>query len=140
MVYSGPEWMGPRCRRISIFLSIFDIHVQNAPIEGKVELLCHSPGQYLNAMNPESAVQNENVLIKMRDSAGKTIGIRLIAGLIARRIVPWVREGEKIAKGERIGLIQFGSRVDLYLPLEAEILIQQGEKVRGGETPLAKMQ
>ncbi len=138
--YSGPEWMGPRCRRISIFLSIFDIHVQNAPIEGKVELLCHSPGQYLNAMNPESAVQNENVLIKMRDSAGKTIGIRLIAGLIARRIVPWVREGEKIAKGERIGLIQFGSRVDLYLPLEAEILIQQGEKVRGGETPLAKMQ
>jgi phosphatidylserine decarboxylase len=133
--------MGGRCRRLSIFLSVFDVHVQQAPVAGTVTLVKHNPGQFLNALKTESATHNENVLIGLRttQAGGPMIGVRLLAGLIARRILPWLTPGETVAQGERISLIQFGSRVDLYLPLSAEITVQLGQRVRGGETVVARL-
>lgn len=134
-----PEFMGGNCRRISMFLSVFNVHVQNAPVGGKIVHLRHHPGEFLNAIKTESAAHNENVLLGIESSerAGEKIGVRLIAGLIARRIVPWVAIGDAPARGERISLIQFGSRVDLYLPPAATIKVKLGDKVIGGETIMA---
>ena len=99
----------------------------------------HAPGQYLNAMRADSAQFNENVLIGIEaaDPRGEKIGVRLIAGLIARRIIPWVSVGETPTRGERMSLIQFGSRADVYLPKRAKINVKLGDKVVGGETILA---
>ena len=136
-----PEFMGGECQRISIFLSVFNVHVQNAPLTGRIAFLKHSPGQYLNAMRADSAKYNENVLIGMEagEPMGAKIGVRLIAGLIARRIIPWVAQNEIVQRGERISLIQFGSRVDVYLPMNAKIKAQIGDCVVGGESILAEL-
>ncbi|MBI3416031.1 MAG: phosphatidylserine decarboxylase family protein [Verrucomicrobia bacterium] len=133
------EVLGGPCRRVSIFLSVIDVHVQNAPIAGTVTLVKHTPGQFLNALNTESAIHNENVLVAFdsRERAGEKIGVRLIAGLIARRIVPFVEMNDAVERGERISLIQFGSRCDLYLPMSAKIQIKLGDHVKGGETIIA---
>lgn len=134
-----PEFLGGECQRISIFLSVFDVHVQNAPLTGRIAFFKHSPGQYLNAMRADCAQYNENVLIGIEagEPMGTRIGVRLIAGLIARRIVPWVAQNDIVQRGERISLIQFGSRVDVYLPGNAKIRAQLGDRVVGGETVLA---
>jgi phosphatidylserine decarboxylase len=131
--------MGGECQRISIFLSVIDIHVQYAPATGRVGWFKHTPGQYVNAMRADSAQFNENVLIGLHvvEPPGTKIGVRLIAGLIARRIVPWVDEGDTVQRGERISLIQFGSRVDVYLPRHAKVKINLGDRVIGGETVIA---
>ena len=131
--------MGGECQRISMFLSVMNVHVQNAPVGGKVTYLRYTEGDFLNAMRTECALHNENVLIGFEavDPAGVKIGVRLIAGAIARRIVPWVALGDEVARGERISLIQFGSRVDVYLPLTAKIKVKVGDRVVGGETVLA---
>ncbi len=136
-----PEFIGGECRRISIFLSVFNVHVQNAPLTGRIAWFKHSPGQYLNAMRADCAKYNENVLIGIEagEPPGAKIGVRLIAGLIARRIVPWVAQHDAVQRGERISLIQFGSRVDVYLPLNARIKVQLGERVVGGESILAEL-
>jgi phosphatidylserine decarboxylase len=146
-----PEFMGGECQRVSIFLSVFNIHVQNAPVTGRVAYFKHTPGLYINAMSADSAKFNENVLIGIEDAdnfkrsmgfqqtesmEGK-IGVRLIAGLIARRIVPWISQNDAVHRGERISLIQFGSRVDVYLPKRAKIKVNLGDKVIGGETVIA---
>jgi len=133
------EFMGGECRRVSIFLSVFDVHVQCAPTTGRVAYFKHTPGQYVNAMRIDSAQFNENVLIGIDsfDPRDEKIGVRLIAGLIARRIVPWISENDPVQRGERISLIQFGSRVDIYLPLRAKIKVNLGEKAVGGETVIA---
>lgn len=133
------EFMGGECRRISIFLSVFDVHVQNAPLTGRIALMKHTPGQYLNAMRADCAQFNENVLIGIEsvEPLGAKVGVRLIAGLIARRIVPFIAVNDAVRRGERISLIQFGSRADVYLPLAAKIKCQLGDKVAGGQTVLA---
>jgi len=133
------EFMGGECRRISIFLSVFDVHVQNAPVKGRVAFFKHSPGQYLNAMRADCAQFNENVLIGIEsvDPRDTKVGVRLIAGLIARRIVPFVAQNDVMLRGERISLIQFGSRVDVYLPMHAKVKVQLGDRVVGGLTVLA---
>lgn len=133
------DFMGGECRRVSIFLSVFDVHVQNAPVTGRVSFFKHTPGRYLNAMKTDSAKFNENLLLGLDASEppGEKIGVRLIAGLIARRIVPWVTQNDAVQRGERISLIQFGSRVEIYLPLRAKIRIKVGDRVRGGETVVA---
>lgn len=133
------EIMGGACRRVSIFLSVVDVHVQNAPIAGQILLIKHTAGQFLNALNTESAIHNENVLIGFASSEkpGEKIAVRLIAGLIARRIVPWVKFEENVARGERISLIQFGSRVDIYMPLSATVKVKLGDRVVGGESIIA---
>ena len=134
-----PEFMGGECQRISIFLSVIDIHVQNAPVTGRVAYFKHTPGQYLSAVKSDCARFNENVLIGFfaAEPFGEKIGIRLIAGLIARRIVPWIEDNETVQRGERISLIQFGSRVDVYLPKHAKIKVNLGDRVIGGQTVIA---
>jgi len=136
-----PVFMGGRCKRISMFLSVFNVHVQNTPLAGQVKYVRHSSGKFLNALATESAAENENVLIGFASAErpGLKIGVRLIAGLIARRIIPWVNEGETVARGERMSLIQFGSRVDVYLPLNATIKVKLGDRVVGGESVLATL-
>ncbi|MGO8836673.1 MAG: phosphatidylserine decarboxylase [Limisphaerales bacterium] len=134
-----PEFMGGECQRVSMFLSVIDIHVQYAPVTGRVGFFKHAPGQYLNAMKADSAKFNENVLIGLdaAEPRGEKVGVRLIAGLIARRIVPWVDLNDAVQRGERISLIQFGSRLDVYLPPRARIKVNLGDKVVGGETVIA---
>jgi phosphatidylserine decarboxylase len=137
----SPCFAGP-CHRISIFLSVIDIHVQNAPVSGKIAGLLHSPGQFLSALKAESALQNENLLIEFSstETPGEIVGVRLIAGLLARRIVPFVKKEDELRRGERISLIQFGSRCDLYLPLLYKIKVKLGDKVVGGRTVMAAKQ
>lgn len=133
------DFIKGECQRVSIFLSVFNVHVQNAPVGGKVAFYKYNTGQFLNALKTQSASANENVLLgfEASDPPGRKIGVRLIAGAIARRVVPFVAQGDAVARGDRIGLIQFGSRVDLYLPLNARISVKVGDKVVGGETVVA---
>lgn len=135
------EFMGGECKRISIFLSVIDIHVQNAPVTGRVALIKHTPGQYLNAMRSDCAQFNENVFVGIEavEPRGEKFALRLISGLIARRIVPWIAQNDPVQRGERIGLIQFGSRVEIFLPMRAQIKVPLGQKVVGGETVLASL-
>jgi len=134
-----PYFMEGECRRISIFLSVFDVHVQNAPVSGKVTYFKYNEGKFLNALKTESAQHNENILIGITatDPEGERIGVRLITGLIARRLVPWIAEDDEVQRGDRISLIQFGSRVDVYLPMTATVAVKLGDRAVGGETVLA---
>ena len=122
-----------------MFLSVIDVHVQNAPVTGKVEFFKHTPGEFMNAMRVECATHNENVLLgfEATEPRGIKIGVRLIAGVLARRIVPYVQKGDEVIRGERISLVQFGSRADVYLPANARIQVKVGDHVTGGETVLA---
>ncbi len=134
-----PKFMRGECQRISIFLSVIDIHVQNAPVSGQVAFFEYTKGQFINALKAESAEHNENVLLgfESTEAGGRKIGVRLIAGVIARRIVPFVRQGDEVARGDRVSLIQFGSRADVYLPAGAAIKVKLGDHVVGGETVVA---
>lgn len=134
-----PRFMDGECHRVSIFLSVFNVHVQNAPVSGVVTYFKYTEGKFLNALKTESAQHNENILIGITasDPSGEKIGVRLITGLIARRLVPWIEEDDEIERGQRISLIQFGSRVDVYLPLSAKIKVKLGDRAVGGETVLA---
>jgi phosphatidylserine decarboxylase len=133
------EFMGGECKRISIFLNVFNVHVQNAPVTGRVAFFKHTPGQYLSATSSDCAQFNENVFVGVEsvEPREEKIALRLIAGLIARRIIPWIAQNDPIQRGERISLIQFGSRVEVYLPLHAKIKVALGQKVVGGETVMA---
>jgi phosphatidylserine decarboxylase len=135
-----PLFMGGQCQRISIFLSVIDVHVQNAPISAKVSFYKYSTGQFLNALRTDSAQHNENVLLGFQDQKNsKTmVGVRLIAGVLARRIVPFVQLNDEVARGDRIALIQFGSRADVYLPAHARLKVKVGDRVVGGETVVAE--
>jgi phosphatidylserine decarboxylase len=136
------QFMGGECKRVSIFLSVVDVHVQNAPVSGKVAFSKYSQGQFLNALKVESASFNENLLLGFEASEvpGGKVGVRLIAGLIARRIVDFVKQGDVVQAGDRISLIQFGSRADVYLPLTANIKVNLGDRVVGGVTVLASFE
>lgn len=134
-----PEVMGGECQRVSIFLSVLDVHVQNAPVSGKVAFFKYTEGEFMNAIRSECALCNENALLgfESTEPRGMKLGLRLIAGVIARRIVPYVQPGDVVVKGERISLVQFGSRADIYLPLDAKVKVNLGDHVTGGETILA---
>src|SRR5215469_1750281 len=133
------QFLGRECQRISMFLSVLNVHVQNAPVSGKVAYFKYTEGQFLNAMKTECATSNENVYIGLQssDPPEEKIGVKLIAGVLARRIVPFVAVGDELARGDRMSLIQFGSRVDVYLPHGAKIKVKIGDRVVGGETVLA---
>jgi phosphatidylserine decarboxylase len=128
---------GPQ-RRISIFLNVFNVHVNRAPIAGNVQLIDYRKGKYLNAMNPESAVANERNYVEV---AGElcTVAFTQIAGLLARRIVFQKKVGDWVHRGERVGLIKFGSRVDVVFPLSCEVQVSVGQIVHGGASILAIM-
>lgn len=125
-----------RAWRIAIFLSIFDVHVQRAPLAGEVEQVSHTPGKFLNAMNDKCSEDNEHTTIMLRHN-GFPVVIRQIAGAIARRIVCSVHPGDHVQLGDRIGLICFGSRVEAFLPLDAVLKVKQGQRVHGGQSVLA---
>jgi phosphatidylserine decarboxylase len=136
-----PEFMGGQCKRVSIFLNVFDVHVQNAPLSGKLVYHKHQVGQYLSATRSDCGSFNENVLLGFvpAEAPDLKLGVRLIAGLIARRINVWAAAGESVVAGERISLVQFGSRADVYLPLSATLKVKLGDKMVGGETVLATL-
>jgi phosphatidylserine decarboxylase len=128
---------GPR-QRISIFLSVFDVHVNRSPITGVLASVCYQKGQYLNAMNPASADQNEQNIVTVQGD-GYEVTFKQIAGLLARRIVFNHKEGDWVERGQHVGLIKFGSRVNVLLPAEAELRVKVGQRVKGGSSVLATM-
>jgi len=125
--------------RVSVFLSVLDVHVVRAPVAGRVVHNAYVPGKFLNAELDKASEENERRALVIETPAGEKIGAVLIAGLIARRIVTFVGEGTSLVAGERIALIRFGSRVDVYLPASAEILVAAGQTAIGGETVLAEL-
>jgi phosphatidylserine decarboxylase len=128
---------GPR-QRISIFLNVFDVHVNRSPIGGVISRVQYQKGQYLNAMNPASAERNEQNVVTVRGE-GCEVTFKQIAGLLARRIVFNMSEGDTVACGQRVGLIKFGSRVDVEIPPEASLRVKVGERVKGGSSVLAAL-
>jgi phosphatidylserine decarboxylase len=128
---------GPR-QRISIFLSVFDVHVNRSPIGGVIKAVRYKKGEYLNAMNPDSAEHNERNVVTV-SGGGIEITFKQIAGLLARRIVFNLKEGDSVERGQRVGLIKFGSRVDVLLPSEAVLRVKVGQRVKGGLSVLAAM-
>lgn len=130
-----------RMKRVSIFLSVFDVHVNRTPIAGEVLFTEGRGGLYLDARNPEASLLNESLFwaFGSKDRLEKAVGVKLITGAIARRIVPWAQLGEQMERGERFAMIRFGSRTDLFMPLNAEVLISVGQKVKGSETAIARM-
>jgi phosphatidylserine decarboxylase len=122
--------------KLSVFLSVFDVHVNRSPLAGVIREVRYEKGLFLNAMNPESADRNEqNTVVVVGD--GCEVAFKQIAGLLARRIVFNKRVGDKVARGERVGLIKFGSRVDILLPGDALVQVKKGDRVRGGASVLA---
>jgi phosphatidylserine decarboxylase len=133
-----PEWRGPFGEplvRISIFLSVFDVHVNRAPIAGLVQTVTHTPGRFKAAWGEEASQENEQTLLHFATPDGD-VWVKLIAGLIARRIVCRVKPGQKVEAGDRIGLIRFGSRVDCILPEATVLRVRRGQAVKGGTTVL----
>ncbi|MGD0786584.1 MAG: phosphatidylserine decarboxylase [Terracidiphilus sp.] len=125
-------------QRISIFLSVFDVHVNRSPIGGILTSVRYRKGAYLNAMNPASADRNEQNVVTVRGQ-GVEVTFKQIAGLLARRIVFNLSEDDTVERGQRVGLIKFGSRVDVLLPAEAAVRVKVGERVKGGSSVLAAM-
>ncbi len=124
--------------RISVFLSVLDVHIVRAPMAGRIISDNYVPGAFLNAELDKASEENERRALVIETETGEKVGLVLIAGLIARRIVTFVGEGASVARGERIGLIRFGSRVDVYLPADSEVLAAKGQTAVGGETVLAE--
>jgi phosphatidylserine decarboxylase len=124
--------------RVSIFMSVFDCHVNRAPLAGRITRIAYTPGKFLNADLDKASEDNERNALTIESVAG-TIGVVQIAGLIARRIVGWVKQGQQIGAGERIGMIRFGSRVDVYLPQGAVPRVSEGQTALAGETVIADL-
>lgn len=123
--------------RISIFLSIWDVHVQRAPVAGRIANVVHRPGKFYGAFRAAASRQNEQNVIYI-DTPKGTLVFKQIAGAIARRVLCWKQPGDVVALGERVGMIRFGSRVDLWVPMEAEVTARRGQFAKGGETVVAK--
>lgn len=132
------EVLKTRCRRVGIFLSVFDVHVNKAPIAGKIIYRQHHPGLFLDARDPACSEKNE-ALTWAFEGARATLVVRLLTGAIARRIVPWSQVGDSVPKGFRFGMIRFGSRTEVYLPLSAEVTVRIGDRVRGAESVIARL-
>jgi phosphatidylserine decarboxylase len=137
VVVTDEENAGCPGKRISIFLAVWNVHVNRAPAAGVIARMEYRPGKFLAAMRERASVENEQNIFTLSTDAGEMV-FKQIAGLIARRVVSWKNEGERVARGERIGLVRFGSRVDVWLPKDAEILVKLGENVKGGSSVLAR--
>jgi phosphatidylserine decarboxylase len=137
VVVTEEENAGRPGQRVSIFLAIWNVHVNRAPASGTITKMAYRPGKFLAAMRERASFENEQNVFTLSTEAGEMV-FKQIAGLIARRVVSWKREGEQVARGERIGLVRFGSRVDVWLPKGAEILVKVGENVKGGASLIAR--
>jgi phosphatidylserine decarboxylase len=133
-----PAFMGGRSRRISIFMNVFNVHVNRYPVSGTVRYVHYNPGKFLNAAVEKSSLENEQRSVGIETARGRVL-VRQIAGLIARRIVTYSKEGEHVEQGQRMGLIRFGSRVDVYLPVDATIRVNIGDMTVAGTSVLAEM-
>jgi len=125
--------------RVSIFLSVFDVHINRSPCAGTVDVVAYRPGKFVNAAAEKASEDNERMAISLKRPDGVTIGFVQIAGWVARRIVCYVKPGQALAAGERFGHIRFGSRTDLYLPEGAQLLVAPGQRMIGGETVMADL-
>jgi phosphatidylserine decarboxylase len=124
--------------RVSIFLSPLDVHINRLPVAGKIEEIRYQPGKFLAAYKEEASEQNEQNALQIVDLQGRLFRVVQIAGVLARRIVCWAKPGDILQRGERFGLIMFGSRTDLYLPRGCSVEIREGQRVKGGETVLGR--
>jgi phosphatidylserine decarboxylase len=125
-------------QKLSIFMNVFDVHVNRAPVAGRVQGLAYRPGRYLAANRPDAPDQNEQLAVHLRTAAGAEVVVVQIAGLLARRIVSYIQEGDDLDQGERLGLICFGSRVDLYFPEQFQAQVRIGQKVKAGSSILGR--
>jgi phosphatidylserine decarboxylase len=125
--------------RVCVFMNVFDVHINRAPVAGRVVKAAYRPGKFLNAELDKASEDNERHGLVLERSDGRRVGVVQIAGLVARRIVPWSREGDSLLAGERFGMIRFGSRVDVYLPEGATVLVAVGQRAVAGETVLADL-
>lgn len=130
---------GPKVWRVSIFMNVFNVHVNRAPMAGKITKLAYVPGKFLNASFDKASKDNERQLVGMKTEAGFDIAFVQIAGLVARRIVCFLKEGQKVKAGEVFGLIRFGSRVDIYLPKGVKPTVEVGQTTTAGVTVIAKL-
>ena len=131
---SGDTRFGDAATRVSIFLSPLDVHINRMPVGGRIDDVQYKPGKFLAAYKEEASEQNEQNSLRVVDDEGQLFRIVQIAGVVARRIVCWVKTGDVLRRGERFGLIMFGSRTDLYLPEGCRVEIREGQRVKGGET------
>jgi phosphatidylserine decarboxylase len=137
VVVTEEDLAGRPGKRISIFLAIWNVHVNRSPAEGFISNLEYKPGKFLAAMKAQASMENEQNVFTLSTDTGEMV-FKQIAGLIARRVVSWKKAGDRVARGERIGLVRFGSRADVWLPRDAEILVKLGEHVKGGSSVLAR--
>jgi phosphatidylserine decarboxylase len=137
MEVADESFEGRPGRRISIFLAIWDVHINRAPMAGQFGKVEYRPGRFYNAMRSRASTENEQNVIRLQTERGEMV-FKQIAGAIARRVVCWKAPGDTVKLGERIGLIRFGSRTDVWLPQDAEILARPGQHVAGGVSVLAR--
>ncbi len=128
-----------KAKKISIFMNVFNVHVNRIPISGKVQRILYKPGKFYNADSSMAELENEYCASIIATEKGRQLAVVQIAGRIARRIICWLEPKDSVSTGERFGLIRFGSRVDLYLPAESEIVVKKGDRVQAGESILARL-
>lgn len=133
------EFIEERRIQISIFMRVFDVHNNRHPVSGTVRYMAYHPGRYLVAWHPKSSAENERTTVVYETVHGILLPLRQIAGVLARRIKYYVSEGDKAVQGQEFGFIKFGSRLDVFLPLDSEVLVKNGDIVKGGKTVLARL-
>jgi len=136
--YEG-EYLKKRCIQLSVFMTILNVHANWFPVNGRVFKVRHFPGRFMSAYLPKSSIENEHSSVLIKSDAGPWIVVNQIAGAVARRIVTYAEAGEDCSVEEHMGFIKFGSRVDIFLPLDAEVLVKIGDKTTGGVTPVARL-
>ena len=132
------EFLKAPARYVAIFMNVFDVHVNRSPVAGAVTEMRHRAGEYMAASRPDAASRNEQQALVLENSSGRRVLVVQIAGLLARRIIPFVQPGHNLARGERLGLICFGSRVDIYLPRESRIEVKTGDRVKAGSSIIGR--
>jgi phosphatidylserine decarboxylase len=132
-----PDFQLGRRQRIAVFLSVFDVHVNRSPVAGRVKKTVYKAGQFLDVRHVDASTRNE-ALAWLLETEDGPVAVRQIAGLVARRIVPWAKEGSALARGERFGMIRFGSRTEVFLPMTCTVLVKPGDRVQGAATPIAR--
>jgi len=134
-----PLYFNSAAKRVSIFMSVFNVHVNRSPVDGVIKYMKYNKGKFISAFKEKASEDNENLYVGIEEKRNKEkIGVKFIAGLIARRIMFYKKMNDELSQGERINLIRFGSRVDLFCPLDTEILVKNGDKVKAGETIMGR--
>jgi phosphatidylserine decarboxylase len=134
-----PEYFNDKRKQISIFMSPINVHITRNPISGIVKYFRYHPGNYFVAWHPKSSTKNERTTVVVESTVGPEVLYRQIAGAMARRIVWYVKEGDEVSQGEEFGFIKFGSRVDIFVPLDTEMKVELGQKTKGGQTVIAQL-